>query len=263
MPTMRPASHHGGGEDLPWRILLVHGAGSTATTAQALFEPLLAASIRGSWWVESLEDRTGDVEQVARQVSEWLALSHDTTARRMIAGISLGAHAAILGCALPGSRTSADCVIAALPAWMGAPDETAALTEAAGLDIAANGIPRTLDRIAAEAPQDRAWVVQALARDWPVYTEPGLADALRTAACGGAPAESDLRTCARPVLILAIDDDPLHPAAVARTWARHLPDATVARISPDSDTGFASPEAVTALASMVERVADEGGLRIR
>lgn len=235
----------------PWRVLVVHGAGSTGATAQALLQPLWQEALPDPWTVTAVEDRTGDVEEVAEHVAVWLRGTAGAHSRRIVAGISLGAHAAILGAMRAGDSEPPSCIVAAMPAWLGPADGTARLTQRAGSEIAEKGISQTIERIRREAPIDREWVIRALEEDWSRYTDDSLSASLATAARGRAPEPSELRQLDFPVLLLGIDDDPLHPRAVSESWLRHLDQGRLATIDPHTHRGFASPAAITALASIV------------
>lgn len=235
----------------PWRALIVHGAGSTGATAAALMQPLLESSSRRPWTPTVLEDRTGQVEMVTDQVARWLRSTADTPGGRVVAGISLGAHAAILGTGRVAIAAQPTCVIAALPAWLGPPDATAELTQRAATEIADIGIRRTMARIRSQANIDRNWVVAAIQRDWTCYTDEALSRSLAVAALGRAPDATDLEQVGVPVLLLGIEDDPLHPRDVLDSWARHLHDGRVAIVDPHTHSGFASPAAVGVLAGML------------
>lgn len=234
-----------------WRILVLHGAGSTARTARALLDPLWEASLPGAVEVTAPEDRTGDVETIAEEAGRWLIDSARTPGPRLIAGISLGAHAAMLSLARTPADVHPTVAVAALPAWSGDPDDTAALTALAGREVASHGITATLRRIRSQAQPHQEWIVEALDRDWPAYTEQSLPAVLSQAARSRAPDDRDLAIIAIPVLLLGMADDRLHPDTVVREWAGALPQARALVIEPGQGAGFADPEAVTALRALI------------
>jgi hypothetical protein len=129
---------------------------------------------------------------------------------------------------------------------MGAPDEVAAASAIAGDTVARAGPAAVL----AEIPS--GWVRDALVESWPAYGD-GLAEALRTTATAAAPDVEDLRRLLAPVAVVALTDDPLHPASVADRWVHHLPSAALVRVSgrPDDPSapllGRAGVEALTRL----------------
>ncbi|MGW9306501.1 alpha/beta hydrolase [Saccharomonospora azurea] len=143
----------------------------------------------------------------------------DADAPLLVGGISLGAHLATTW-ALANTHRCAG-VLAALPAWNGPADAApAALAARASADlIARHGVDAALDLATrGVAP----WLAAELDRAWRRHGA-GLAASLRAAAAHRAPALDELRTLDVPVGIAACRDDPVHPIAVARSWAAALP----------------------------------------
>ncbi|MBB4684780.1 alpha/beta fold hydrolase [Amycolatopsis jiangsuensis] len=139
-------------------------------------------------------------------------------------GISFGAHlAAEWAVAHPGRCAG---LLAALPAWYGEPGPApAALSATFTADlVAAHGVSAALAQAEAGSPP---WLAAELGRAWPRHGD-GLEAGLRVAAGRAAPTLAALRGLNVPAGIGACTDDPVHPAAVARTWAEALPHAACA-----------------------------------
>src|SRR6185312_6157522 len=89
-----------------------------------------------------------------------------------------------------------------------------------------------------------------LARAWPRYGAAGLVAALRDAAVSAAPAPRQLRRIVAATALVALAGDPLHPAAVAASWARLIPGARLETVALDEagppDLGAAAVRALSA-----------------
>ncbi|MGW4399229.1 alpha/beta fold hydrolase [Amycolatopsis nivea] len=134
-------------------------------------------------------------------------------------GISFGAHlAAEWAVANPGRCGG---LLAALPAWNGESGQApAALAATVTADlVAAAGVDGALAQAAAGSP---GWLAAELDRAWRRHGA-GLEAGLRAAAGRAAPALADLRGVDVPAGVGGCADDPVHPASVAREWARALP----------------------------------------
>jgi pimeloyl-ACP methyl ester carboxylesterase len=142
----------------------------------------------------------------------------------LVGGISLGAHVATAWAA-ERARGGLAGVLVALPAWTGTPDgaPAAAAARMTAAQVRSGGLRAAVVAARAGAP---AWLADELARAWAGYGA-GLADALDAAAAQPAPDPATLGSLAVPVGIAALVDDPVHPLATARTWARALPRAAV------------------------------------
>ncbi|MET0135846.1 MAG: alpha/beta hydrolase [Kibdelosporangium sp.] len=139
----------------------------------------------------------------------------------LIGGISLGAHvAAEWALANPGRFAG---LLLALPAWHGPPGDAPAAVSArfSAQAVRGQGLEATLAAVDAEP-----WLAAELDRSWRRAGD-GLAASLDIAATRPAPALSDLARIDVPTGIAACSDDPVHPAAVARLWARSIPGARV------------------------------------
>ncbi|TVT15875.1 alpha/beta hydrolase [Amycolatopsis acidiphila] len=142
----------------------------------------------------------------------------------LVGGISFGAHlAAEWAVRNPGRCTG---LLLALPAWHGEPGEApASLAAKASADLVEREGLETALRlsVAGVAP----WLADELTRAWRRHGD-GLAAGLRVAAGHPAPGLEELRELDIPTGIAGCTDDPVHPVAVARTWAAAMPRAEVA-----------------------------------
>lgn len=239
----------------PWHVLVSHGAGSTLETAELLFGPYLEAIAPGEIMWEGIDDRTGDVEAVAERIGRWLSQPPSTAVSRLVCGISLGAHAALIAIGRETRPTAApDGCIAALPAWTGEPDGTAAHTAETGRRIAVDGWPRLLHDISEESPQTHRWLIDALRHDWSHYTRSQLAASLHAAAGGCAPNLEDLGSVTVPTLVIGARDDQLHPIEIARSWADALPDGRLVEIDFLEIEGFVSSDTLAVGTRFAERI---------
>lgn len=192
-------------------VLLAHGAGSSPDVALRL--------LAGAWPVGAAPlaiDARGPVDDLVARLHE-AALG-----RRVVlaAGISLGAHA-VARWALAGG--AAEELLLAMPAWTGLPGAVAGLTTASAGAVAARGRAAVLAEIASDPGLRDDWVLEELARGWSTYTDGELATALHQAAGSPAPTLEDLARITTRTAVVALDDDPLHPASVARDWAAAIP----------------------------------------
>ena len=141
----------------------------------------------------------------------------------VVAGVSLGAAVAAAWALAHPDRTLA--VLAALPAWTGAPDgapaslsarHTAALLRRDGLDT-------TTATMRASSP---VWLADELTRSWRRQW-PALPDAMEEAAAYVAPNRDELAGLSAPMGVAAAEDDAIHPVAVAREWVAAAPRAAL------------------------------------
>lgn len=147
----------------------------------------------------------------------------------LVGGISLGAQLGIEW-ALRNPRHCAG-VLAALPAWNGAPDGAPAAVAArcSAEAIARDGIETSL---AVSVEGVAPWLAAELTRAWRRHGD-GLAESLRAAAAHPAPKLDELAALDVPVGIAACVDDPVHPVATARAWAATLPRAALCETTLD------------------------------
>jgi hypothetical protein len=198
--------------------LVLHGSGSTAEFALRALGPGLREA---GYSPVGLDLRTGDVAAVEAALDR----AADASVR-LVAGISLGAHAAVRWAARRAARPL-DGLWLVLPAWTGEPDPVAALSAAAADEVAAEGLPAALARV---GPQ--GWVGAELARAWPGYGEAGLVGVLRQTAGSPGPEHADLAALAVPCAVVGIAEDPFHPAAVAEQWVAAIPRAALRLLAP-------------------------------
>jgi pimeloyl-ACP methyl ester carboxylesterase len=141
-------------------------------------------------------------------------------------GISFGAHlAAEWALAHPDHCAG---LLLAMPAWHGSPGDCPAAVAArySAAAVRRDGLDATLAAIADVPP----WLAAELDRAWRRHGA-GLADSLLAAANRPAPVLSRLSALAIPVGIVAVHDDPLHPAAEAAEWAAAIPGAEMRSLS--------------------------------
>jgi pimeloyl-ACP methyl ester carboxylesterase len=148
--------------------------------------------------------------------------------RLLVGGVSLGAQVAVeWAAALPGpaARRLAGLLLV-MPAWTDGPDDApAALAAAASArTLRTHGLAAALAQVRSGAP---GWLGDELSRAWTAHG-PGLADELAAAATRRGPGLAALRAVSAPVGVVALIDDPLHPAEVATRWATLLPHAGLA-----------------------------------
>ena len=155
--------------------------------------------------------------------------SADTYGRIIVGGVSIGAAVALQWAAANPDRTAS--VLAALPAWIGSADDAPAAASAkftAG-QLRSEGLEAVIAAMLASSP---AWLGAELERSWRSQW-PDLPAALDEAASYHSLGESELRAVGVPVGIASAVDDPVHPAAVAQSWAAALPRGAVATTTLD------------------------------
>ena len=206
--------------------LLAHGAGSCPETALRLLGPAVPQGVE-----PVAIDARGTVGDIVARLDD-AARGKDVV---LVGGVSLGAHAAALWSSATGAESE---LLLVMPAWSGGPDDVAALTAATADDVEAFGIDRVLAAITALAGDD--WVLAELRRGWRTYDDVLLAATLRAAASSAGPTPTALAAITAPTAVVGLDDDPLHPAEVARSWASLVPGAQLAvvgRHTPKDDRG--------------------------
>ncbi|CAN7391468.1 alpha/beta hydrolase [Mycolicibacterium frederiksbergense] len=140
-----------------------------------------------------------------------------------VGGVSIGAAVATAWALRHPSRAVA--VLAALPAWSGAPgDAPAALTARhSARQLREEGLSATVAAMQAGSP---AWLAAELTRSW-LAQWPALPDAMAEAAAYVAPTVEELRALTVPMGLAAAVDDPVHPVDVAAEWAAAAPQAVL------------------------------------
>jgi pimeloyl-ACP methyl ester carboxylesterase len=146
-----------------------------------------------------------------------------------VGGVSIGAAvAAAWALAHP---AHAIAVLAALPAWAGAPGSAPAALAArhSASQLRADGLAATTKQMRASSPP---WLADELARSWRAQW-PQLPDAMEEAAAYVAPSCADLTGLAAPLAVAAAIDDPIHPLRVAVDWVAAAPRAALRTVTLD------------------------------
>ena len=169
--------------------------------------------------------------QPHRLVEGYLEVLHDAARQAPIAvgGVSIGAAvAAAWALAHPGQVVA---VLAALPAWTGAPDAAPAAMSArltAEL-LRRDGLAAVTGQMQASSP---AWLGEELTRSW-VGQWPSLPDAMDEAARYVAPTSRELETLDAPLGVVSATDDPVHPVEVGIEWVSAAPHSALRTVSLD------------------------------
>ncbi|MFG1644881.1 alpha/beta fold hydrolase [Amycolatopsis sp. NPDC049252] len=142
----------------------------------------------------------------------------------LVGGISFGAHLAAEWAVRNPGRCGG--LLAALPAWNGAPGPAPA-SRAATLSadlVARSGVGAAL----AQTEGSPGWLRAELARAWRRHGD-DLAAGLRVAAARPSPSLAQLAALNVPAGVGTCTDDPVHPTKVASDWAASLPRASLGR----------------------------------
>lgn len=144
-----------------------------------------------------------------------------------VGGVSIGAAVATAWALQHPGRVVA--VLAALPAWTGAPDEApAALAARHTADLLRrDGLAPVTAQMRASSPK---WLAEELARSW-VGQWPALPDAMDEAAGYVAPTDRELKALAAPIGVVSAYDDPVHPIEVGVEWVSAGPRASLRTIT--------------------------------
>ena len=146
-----------------------------------------------------------------------------------VGGVSIGAAvAAAWAYEHPGHAVA---VLAALPAWTGAPGDAPAAIAArhSAQQLRHEGLAATTNQMRASSPP---WLADELGRSWQSQW-PHLPDAMVEAATYIAPTRAQLQQLAVPMGIAAAVDDPIHPIEIAREWAAAAPHAALRTVTLD------------------------------
>ena len=149
--------------------------------------------------------------------------------RIAVGGISLGAAVAV-NWALAHPQ-HAVAILAALPAWTGAPGTAPAAVSArhTAAALRRDGLSATTAAMRSSSP---GWLADELARSWERQW-PALPDGLDEAAAYTAPTAAELHRIATPLGVAAASDDPIHPYEVAAEWASSAPRAALRTVTLD------------------------------
>lgn len=166
-----------------------------------------------------------------------------------VGGVSIGAAVATAWALAHPDRTVA--VLAALPAWAGAPGAAPAALAArySASQLRADGLAATTTQMRASSPP---WLGDELARSWRAQW-PQLPDAMEEAAAYVAPSRDELTRLAAPLAVAAATDDPIHPLQVAVEWVGAAPRAALRTVTLDQmgeDTAALGAACLAALASL-------------
>jgi pimeloyl-ACP methyl ester carboxylesterase len=146
-----------------------------------------------------------------------------------VGGVSIGAAvAASWALAHPGHVVA---VLAALPAWTGAPDTAPAAKAAhhSAYLLRRDGLGAATAAMRASSPP---WLADELTRSW-VGQWPSLPDAMEEAARYVAPTSPELEGLTVPMGVAAATDDPVHPVEVGIEWVSAAPRAALRTVTLD------------------------------
>ena len=146
-----------------------------------------------------------------------------------VGGVSIGAAVAVAWALRHPEHAVA--VLAALPAWTGAPDGAPAALAArhSAQQLRDDGLAATTTQMQASSPP---WLVEELTRSWRGQW-PDLPDAMEEAAGYVAPTRTQLQQLAAPMGVAAASDDPIHPLDVGLEWAAAAPHAALRTVTLD------------------------------
>jgi pimeloyl-ACP methyl ester carboxylesterase len=169
--------------------------------------------------------------QPARLVDGYVAALDDAARGGpiVVGGVSIGAAVSLAWAVRHPDRAVA--VLAALPAWTGAPGDAVAAIAArhSARLLREDGLEETTAQMRASSPP---WLADELARSWRGQW-PQLPDAMEEAATYLAPTRAELRRLATPLGVAAAEDDPIHPVDVGREWASTAPRAALRTVTLD------------------------------
>ncbi|AWV47727.1 hypothetical protein JK2ML_1030 [Mycobacterium leprae Kyoto-2] len=144
-----------------------------------------------------------------------------------VGGVSIGAAVAAAWALAHPERAVA--VLAALPAWNGAPESAPAALAArySASHLRRDGLAATTLQMQASSPP---WLADELARSW-CGQWPLLPDAMEEAAAYIAPSCAELARLATPLGVAAAVDDPIHPLQVGVDWVTAAPHAALQTVT--------------------------------
>jgi pimeloyl-ACP methyl ester carboxylesterase len=169
--------------------------------------------------------------QPERLIDGYLAAMDAAAAAGPIAvgGVSIGAAVAVAWALDHPDRAVA--VLAALPAWTGAPASAPAADAArhSAHQLRRAGLAATTTQMRESSP---SWLGDELARSWQRLW-PRLPDAMDEAATYVAPSCAELARLAAPLAVAAATDDPIHPLHVGVEWVNAAPRAALRTVTLD------------------------------
>lgn len=144
-------------------------------------------------------------------------------------GVSIGAAVAVAWALRNPGRVVG--VLAALPAWTGAPDAAPASHAArySAEQLRQDGLAAVVAQMRASSP---AWLGDELTRSWTAQW-PLLPDALEQAAAYVAPTRAELAALTVPMGVTAAADDAVHPLQTASEWVAAAPRAALCTVTLD------------------------------
>ncbi|NLE79542.1 MAG: alpha/beta hydrolase [Rhodococcus sp.] len=229
----------------PSTAVILPGTGSDADFVDRAFSPSLNASgVR----VIAVEP---DPRRVVESYRDAMHAATDRSGSILVGGVSIGAAIALQWAAQHPHTTVG--VLAALPAWTGAPHDAPA---AASARFTAGRLRELgLAAVTAEMTESSpSWLGDELAKSWKSQW-PHLPSALDEAADYCALDEAELADLEVPVGIAAAVDDAVHPLTVAQDWATRIPRAALSRLTLDeigSDPSALGRAALGALADLIQ-----------
>jgi pimeloyl-ACP methyl ester carboxylesterase len=146
-----------------------------------------------------------------------------------VGGVSIGAAvAAAWALAHPDHAVA---VLAALPAWAGAPGTAPAALAArySAAQLRADGLAATTAQMRASSPP---WLADELTRSWGAQW-PQLPDAMEEAAGYVAPSCAELAGLTAPLAVVGAVVDPIHPLQVGVDWVAAAPRAALRTVTLD------------------------------
>ncbi|MDG4665106.1 alpha/beta hydrolase [Mycobacterium sp. 236(2023)] len=169
-----------------------------------------------------------------------------------VGGVSIGAAVAVeWALAHPGRAVA---VLAALPAWTGAPDAApAAMAARHSADLLRrDGLVATTAQMQASSPK---WLADELTRSW-LGQWPDLPDAMDEAAAFTAPTSGQLEALSAPLGVVSATDDAVHPLEVGFEWVSAAPRAALRTVTLDdigADPGILGAQCLAALTEVENR----------
>jgi pimeloyl-ACP methyl ester carboxylesterase len=166
----------------------------------------------------------------------------------VVGGVSIGAAVAAAWALRHPERSVA--VLAALPAWTGAPGDSPAAVAArySAQRLRDDGLEATTTQMRASSPP---WLADELTRSWRSQW-PHLPDAMDEAAGYVAPTDAQLQRLTAPMGVAAAGDDPIHPLDVGRHWAAVAPHAALHVVTLDQIGADPSALGAACLAALHE-----------